>query len=741
MKKMIVLIVTFVIFSNNGFAQQEIPIQLMQPFRLNPITGINGDRYEASSKFVQRMIFSSLTFPLQDPYLQENYFVAMDLSMIEQTIIFGASRNRFSVNKLNDEAGPQASVFGVKLRSNLRFSNSRKDPVRAEDVVYSYRLTRITIDRIYNEKKDSQGINTLMYSKIRNINNVYYDKRTDYIMFELDNPKYCREFICLLAYVPILSLQQILEPGRNHRFNTQEELNSSMPMSNFMYGRIRDTKYNDYDLNNLLENRPGLIRRFYENPVGYGQFRTLKAPSQATGVRGEDLFTEINLERNPDWCNFNNADKVISTSRPIPYRNFSNNKLRIIVSSTRQNSYKSILKNIIPSQILYNFPMTSSFFDSTDELIDKSSVDEKKLAKRKMQISHSLFGIFYGPSVSNRNNPLSDSARSFFSEITDRVRLNIKLLYLARAKQGTEELHGLITLNNLITSDIELQRLYLPFWNAGGDTQISTQYRTQELHDGFFEDYKKEFYEDEEINFRNLYLRASEKRSDGYYYMTEKTNELYDKYLSEFNKYSTEKITNLNRLYNNAKNEFFTNSSFNGIEIVYMDGDEVGQFLAEDFSMILESFFSDKSRVEGWRYNSEMISAKSFSVNENRSNLQNQWENRRNQNQSTRKITLFIYGWNYKFDILEQLEISVVPNDTKQYIQGLYNQLIVGDNSLSAMSRYAEIARGFVDNHVMIPLVGIQNYAVYLDKYILESFKDIDFKDVELMLLPFFWRK
>jgi len=320
LKKLLLLYILLIPFFRL-IADEEMPIYLRDPFHLNPITGINGDEYEASSKFVQRMIFSPLVFPIEDPYLKDNYRITMDLSIIDNKIQYQESgKNSFAdfiIDNSNSKYGGQAKIFKVKLRENLKFTKSknRQFDLTAYDVVYSYRLARITTDRVYKVSGGDMKINTLLYAKMKSIENIYYDSASNYIIFETDREMSCQAFVNLLVYVPILSIQQILKVNPKQDSPISKSLANSLKFS-LLPGGLNNIQYNDYDLNYLI--RPGnrsLVNDFYKSPIGYGQFSVVLTLPYGGGDIIDDLFTTIKLERNPEWCLFpgtNNSEKNIS---------------------------------------------------------------------------------------------------------------------------------------------------------------------------------------------------------------------------------------------------------------------------------------------------------------------------------------------------------------------------------------------------------------------------------------------
>jgi len=339
MKKALFLIMLiFLVFGKVN--AQDINIILRSPFRLNPITGINGDRYEASSKFVQRMIFSPLVLPLQDPYLQDDFDVAMDLSMIENRIQYFCEIRRefadFRVDSNNSEVGGQARRFRVRLRDNLEFSpvRNRRWEITPHDVVFSYRLARITMDRIFHARAGTQQINTLLYARIRSIENIYFDANSGYIVFEVERAITSQAFINLLVYAPIFSIRQMIQIDPRQDNEITRSLSRSLRFSQ-LPGEINDSRYDNYDFNFLL--RPGnrsLVRDFFNNPMGYGQFVVQRTRTYGGRDVIHDLFGNVTLTRNPNWGNFSDSPyKTINNIR-VRHRDFANNRLRINVSVT-----------------------------------------------------------------------------------------------------------------------------------------------------------------------------------------------------------------------------------------------------------------------------------------------------------------------------------------------------------------------------------------------------------------------
>jgi hypothetical protein len=118
-----------------------------------------------------------------------------------------------------------------------------------------------------------------------------------------------------------------------------------------------------------------------------------------------------------------------------------------------------------------------------------------------------------------------------------------------------------------------------------------------------------------------------------------------------------------------------------------------------------------------------------------------QWKEKASASARTGKFSFLVKGWNYKFDLLDELGDQFVDDSSREQISKLYRQLI-NNTGLNAENIIFNIAGAFIDNTVMIPLVGLQNYAVYTrsnNNPVAAAFDEN--QDIEILLLPYYWRK
>jgi hypothetical protein len=123
------------------------------------------------------------------------------------------------------------------------------------------------------------------------------------------------------------------------------------------------------------------------------------------------------------------------------------------------------------------------------------------------------------------------------------------------------------------------------------------------------------------------------------------------------------------------------------------------------------------------------------------------WKNTAKSDARKGFYTLLVKGWNYKFDILDELENQFVDSDSLDEIRKRYIQLVDGSAQRTEEVIH-RVAKLYVDNVIMIPLVGIQNYLVYRKGEDKDANANNDvadametYKNVELCLLPWYWRK
>jgi hypothetical protein len=734
MKNYFLWALIFVFSGTYLFSAEPMEITLITPFKLNPITGINGDEYEASSKFVQRMIFSPLVFPLQDPYLQDDYSVELSLSLIEEKIQYRADNGSWMEYDLAAPASgriPSATAFKVKLRENLNFYKYDDRSKRisfysnlfAEDVVYSYRLSRITIDRAYQAKDDGQGnlnpqgLNTLLYAKIKSFDDIYCNDNRE-LVFEMDSQKSCVEFKNLLVYVPILSITQILGANSlNPNDTINQLLRGSMKLSHlFENKQLSDERYNRFDFNYLLRQRE-LIKEFFNQPVGFGQYLVERTISYAGADKKGDEFKEITLVRNPNWCTFGDSVKQFGIEK-FNHADFAKRNDKIAITVTKKTDSRERISESLNNtkQILYNIPLSAAIFSG--EALEKANISAK-LSKRKMQISHSLYGIFFGPSIVDPPKPMAPEVRRFFGQFVNRTRIENIIRFIA-TKAEYELFNAAINDNTSITSDLELQRLYVPFYvGIGGESPIVTYYREKEREDMFVREY----------------LYQLDGKTDGKAikeYFNNLSSDRKDEFFKDFvggDDFPEDYNELLQRDLNNTfiKRNILVNNEIH-IEIVHKTGDDIGRSIAFHYQRVLQQFFRSQTSV---KFDNNWIQVREIQD-------YSRWRNLAIDNAGKKRtISLLVKGWNYKFDLLDELKDQFVDDQSLARIKAQYNNLINrGAIGLEAAENYKNIAAEFVDKNVIIPLVGVQNYVVYSKGY----FSAFDMNEtIEILLLPYYW--
>ena len=737
------LMITFICFG------ADLDVYLSTCFRLNPITGINGDDNEASSKFVQRFLFSPLVFPLLDPYLHDKYPVAPDISLIEklQYDVLGTGEKWEDYDFLkNDETkeGPNATHFRVKLRNNLKFYYILKgkqtlyDNLNAEDVVFSYRVSRITMDRAYNryfnEKNEMElGLNTLLYSKIKIFKDVYCEAHENqYVYFKLGINKTCKDFRDLLVYVPILSSKQMASDGIK---NSPEQpgyksIHENMDFA-VAFNMINEEKYNEYDIKKLLLDKNGKTtdkgKSFYSKPVGYGQFLFYEG-TESGGIRFKDIWESVTFIKNTEWCNFQSGSYKQIGKEPInhdEYRKGHYNK--ITVSFLYSWDPTKIFKNDEEKNvsIYYNIPLTANMFLDDVILTDNSG----KYNKRKMQISHYLYGLYFGPAINDNMNYLPRDVRDFFASLTNRIRIENSAKYITGNIIDSDDFLALIdrTRTENLLSDIEMKKLYYPFYIGGGNktniegSEIEKLYKDMQDNDRFNREYNlivgkgKDFKEYFIDNMNNKNIRKN----------------IYDLY-GGGTEYSKNLMEIIKKNFDKARQHIIANNGEIYIDIFYKTNDSIGETIAIHYREILKKIFKEinitntiKSIELGVDYSAWQKAA---------------LDNKLAKNDKKKKtLSLLVKGWNYKFDLLDDVnpDKQFIDREAFNYIRGDYKKMI--DNPDLDIERiFAMIAGKFVEYNVMIPLLGIQNYSIY-DKKNFIGFDGL--KDIEILLLPYYWRK
>jgi hypothetical protein len=191
------------------------------------------------------------------------------------------------------------------------------------------------------------------------------------------------------------------------------------------------------------------------------------------------------------------------------------------------------------------------------------------------------------------------------------------------------------------------------------------------------------------------------------------------------NDYPSEIKDELIRQYNQNSRFILSEPGKIAIEVFYEENDKIGMAIANHFVNVMDQFFK-----RGVRINSTNIKAVPFSRN---------WQNRAKDNAKRKILSFLVKGWNYKFDLLDEIKNQFIDPQSIMYVEDQYNQLILGRLSADRVTQY--IAQSFYDNNIIIPLLGIQKYAIYYTQQDEKHFFDGIDPKIEIMLLPFYWRK
>jgi hypothetical protein len=742
MKKGIGLLVIILVIAGVPISSETLKITLLSQFRLNPILGINGDTYEANSKFVQRMLFSPLVFPIEDPYLKDNFEVALDLSLIDELWMeSGYSWIRLDLATLSSNSGG-GEKFRVHLRNNLYFreggsrANNRNLLITSEDVVYSYRLAHITADRIYNRHLSSGsyaslGLNTLLYSKLKGFNNIYIDKNNpEYICFEVDKKSTGMQFLKTLAYVPILSCRQLVSdsvkdtPSNSQYIDLHDTLDFKYLQQMRTFG---NSKYDMYDFVKIQEdergNRTRQGREFYDHPRGYGQYYLRKGSAKEDTRSDKYLFYECRFMKNENWCNFGSNIKKAG-GEIFKQDDYNTSADEILMTSTNgtdiPRGIKSITSSSPSSQMLYNVYLSANMLDAKSE-------DDARLSaqagKRMMQISHSLYGIFFGPDLRNNEVPVDLSIRDFFAAFADRSRIENIVKYLSTNMDDITFRSMMVETRPSLFRDLQVQRLYYPFYlgvtgqSTSESSDISRYYAELEDKDWFYREYRDELYND---TLEDHYLGLDEKERENFYF----------KFIggTVYKELPLMVQNDIESKYGRVRNRLVSNGQIN-LTIYYYD--KVGQVIADHYKALLSDFFINEEHLTANIESEELNDLK-------------EWKNTAKSKARAGYYTLLVKGWNYKFDILDELDGQFVDRSSLTEIRNRYIQLVDGSGQ-NAEEVIHRVARLYVGNTIMIPLVGIQNYVVYrknegaAGNAVAAAMET--YKNVELLLLPWYWRK
>jgi hypothetical protein len=266
--------------------------------------------------------------------------------------------------------------------------------------------------------------------------------------------------------------------------------------------------------------------------------------------------------------------------------------------------------------------------------------------------------------------------------------------------------------------DLRVQRLYYPFYlgvtgqSTSESSDISRYYAELENQDLFYREYRDELYNN---TLEDHYLGLDENAQ----------NNFYENFVGGTTLWPMVK-DNIDSRYNRISNRLVSNGEIK-LNIYYYD--KVGEVIADHYKALLAKFFIDKGITP-------KIESKPLT------DLK-EWKKTAKTDARNGYYSLLVKGWNYKFDILDELDGQFVDGGSLREIRQRYIQLVDGSVQ-KAEEVIQRVAKLYVDNVIMIPLVGIQNYAVYLKdegntNKVAAAMET--HKNVELLLLPWYWRK
>jgi hypothetical protein len=398
----------------------------------------------------------------------------------------------------------------------------------------------------------------------------------------------------------------------------------------------------------------------------------------------------------------------------------------VLVVSKHDYDIPERIKNIKLNEVLYNIPVSANIFRNYDSIKDFLGKGNKKA----MQISHYLYGIYFGPSIGNINLPINKNIREFFSWFADRPRIENIIKYSSEnmsyptfnAKIGEEIASG----GKTLLSDLYIQRLYHPFYIGSSVSteanDISKFNVEQELQDLYLQDYLEKLrgYNNLLDYYKTLFDFSS--RQKFYFdYIDGKT-------------LPTSVKAELDARLNRIKSDISKNNSLQ-FTVFYKKDDTTGKIIADHFRDMLDEYFRNSFVVPD-------IQIKSDELDD-----YGNWKRTAESNARQGVVTFLVKGWNYKFDMLDELAGQFIEKSDFDEVEGYYNTMIAGASGTASISPEGlvyRIAGLFNANSIMIPLVGLQNYALYSTqdngpKTIAASFST--HKDIEILLLPYYWRK
>jgi hypothetical protein len=685
-----------------GFTQNLLTIPVGKEFRLNPILGINGSASDPDSRFVQRMIFSTLVIPATDPVIDIDFVYDTSVSMIRE-VHYADRRGQFVKVYDMDNPDPDlsSSRFQVVLRNNMYFmigngSNiSRDDKVTAEDVVFSYRLAQTSL-KILNDKKEADNYtNAILSAQLADLETVNYIEDFK-VEFSFKNSRKIRDFINFLVYTPIVSVKQLT--GNDDKTPQRTEYS-------FRQGAPETSAYDMRRLN------PVRLKKFESQPASYGQY-AVERTTNPTINEMPYTYKEVTIRKNQDWQPVNLRFSMVLNGGGLPaHNNYQNGNDRILIKTESAD-----IKDIFRKQLLLvNHPLTVDSYlrnqTKFDERIGIGIEDNNYLRAQRMFISYRLFGLIYSPQSPMFNET---DIRKFIKDSIDRNMI------VRSMKDDSSTLTANTKAKDLLLSKIVAFPLYYPFYAGKEDPAYDIENKPENLDQlqSYYRQTDLSYTTNPNLNdqFNQYQMQSTDRQNDLLKYFR---GEYWPEYLKELE----EKFT---RLQNEIQIEEKMKASDGNIRIriLYDNEDAISVKIYNMLTNNLRNLFRHLNSNGTCR--AQLILAPV------------RLQGRTFETVPPEEYDLIIYGWNYRFDFLGELRPFFKYNPAVPRLTRAYDIFLRTISRVSVSNQMFNIAKEITDNELITTLIGIQNYLLFDSERVPMS--SLDKLGPYIIMYPYYWR-
>jgi ABC-type transport system substrate-binding protein len=700
----------------NTVAGQTITIPVYKDFSLNPILGIVGKDTDPDSRFVQRMIFSPLAMPRTDPLVDSNFVIDYSSSMFILSrcqYLDDATRSWKNIQGRHlTDTDTKATRFRVQLREDLKFSNGTD--ITAADIVFSYRLAKVTL----MEKDNTRNYtNAILQSKLSDLYDVSKVNNT-MAEFELTQVKTIPDFINFLAFAPILSYKQF----KFQESGLAKPLGDSNDDSNDIYN-MKKAWFKD------------IQNDFEKEPAAYGQYK-VKLPIKVSDFVSDNnptiFLREATLVKNAYWRP-NGEEDIFTDNRGSQdikgwrYAEFSGSPERDTIIIQKDQSVNDDQKRLEPLQsstaVVMNFPVTLPTVDAY-----QGTFNDRDIKMEKMYISYKFYGLVYSQ---NKHGFLDNKVKHFFKNCLNRSAL-------VQSFKTTQRMLESGRPQNYMEYDdkISVGTHYYPFFegdfvpNAEYDSSVK---KMDKLYSILYKDDKSMKYKDEMEEVIKIFLDKIDKGA------------ALDEDEKERRKYWVDVLRGL-QFFDGMKEElaedfekrkigsYFTSNYFtvsNGVLILRIIYD-VNDSRARDIA----GFYRDNLIcIFQYLLDERLLPAeiKDFDIRAEKRDYRNL------KLESDNSYDIAVYGWNHRFDFLGEFgnfDRSVGAGA----LRVLYDEMLgsLGNNN-ALLDGMAKLAEQIDETQIVTTILSLQNCVLYNSSK--TEFRNYAMLEDYAMMYPYYWRK